>query len=181
MSAAEDGPSMTPRVPIRDGLLTGDLAQLDGVRLCGTRCRVCGETSLGRNATCPNCGSGTVTEVTLSNQGVLWTFTVVRNRPPGDYKGKVPFVPFGLGLVELPDRNQGHVTAGRRDSKSENRHAAEVSCLRPASRGRRSRRCRFHLCAGRLRRVSCPTSSFSGPGYTLSAGSRTKATKTSAS
>jgi uncharacterized OB-fold protein len=28
---------------------------------------------------------------------------VIRNRPPGDYRGPDPFVPFGEGLVELPD------------------------------------------------------------------------------
>jgi uncharacterized OB-fold protein len=94
---------MTPRVPIRDGLLTGDLGRLESVRLCATRCRTCGETSLGRNATCPNCGGDDVAGVALGGEGVLWTFTVVRNRPPGDYKGRDPFVPFGLGLVELPE------------------------------------------------------------------------------
>jgi uncharacterized OB-fold protein len=103
VSAGEDGPSRTLRVPVRDGLLAGDLAQLDCVRLSGTKCQACGETSLGRNATCPNCGGDVVAEVTLSDHGVLWSYTVVRNRPPGDYKGRDPFVPFGLGLVELPD------------------------------------------------------------------------------
>jgi hypothetical protein len=39
----------------------------------------------------------------LSRRGKLWTYTVIRHRPPGDYKGADPFVPFGLGLVELPE------------------------------------------------------------------------------
>jgi uncharacterized protein len=39
----------------------------------------------------------------LSSHGVLWSFTVVRHRPPGDYRGPDPFAAFGLGLVELPD------------------------------------------------------------------------------
>jgi uncharacterized OB-fold protein len=34
---------------------------------------------------------------------MLWTFTVVRHRPPGNYKGPEPFSPFGMGLVELPE------------------------------------------------------------------------------
>jgi uncharacterized OB-fold protein len=33
----------------------------------------------------------------------LWTYTVIRNRPPGDYRGPEPFKPYGVGLVELPD------------------------------------------------------------------------------
>jgi uncharacterized OB-fold protein len=39
----------------------------------------------------------------LSKKGKLWTYTVIRHKPPGDYKGPDPFVPFGLGLVELPE------------------------------------------------------------------------------
>lgn len=91
------------RVPIRDGLLTGPLLQLDRVRLAGCKCTTCGETSLGNKSICPNCGRDTVREIALSNRGVLWSYTVARHRPPGNYKGPDPFVPFGLGLVELPE------------------------------------------------------------------------------
>src|SRR5262245_18799618 len=95
--------SATERVPIREGLLIGPLAELDRVRLAGCKCTSCGETSLGTKSVCPNCGRNTVQEVALANQGSLWSFTVVRHRPPGNYKGPEPFVPFGLGLVELPE------------------------------------------------------------------------------
>jgi uncharacterized OB-fold protein len=90
------------RVPIREGLLSA-LSCLDDVRLVGCKCVNCGETSLGKAEVCPNCGRNTVRTVSLSDHGVLWSFTVVRHRPPGDYRGPDPFVPFGLGLVELPD------------------------------------------------------------------------------
>lgn len=99
-------PSNNPageRVPIRDGLLAGSLTQLDRVSLAGCKCTSCGETSLGAKSICPNCGRDTVQEIALSKRGVLWSFTVVRHRPPGNYKGPDPFVPFGMGLVELPD------------------------------------------------------------------------------
>jgi len=79
------------------------MTDLDQVRLSGSRCSECGETSLGRTSLCANCGRETVSEISLSKRGTLWTYTVVRHRPPGDYKGPDPFVPFGLGLVELPD------------------------------------------------------------------------------
>lgn len=91
------------RVPIREGLLKGPLSCLEDVRLAGGNCSTCGETSLGKANVCPNCGRSTVREVSLSDHGVLWSFTVVRHEPPGDYRGPDPFVPFGLGLVELPD------------------------------------------------------------------------------
>ena len=96
-------PAAGTRVPISDELITGPLSDLASVRLQGSRCQHCGETSLGRKALCPNCGRDSVTAIPLSTRGTLWTFTVVRHRPPGNYRGPEPFVPFGLGLVELPD------------------------------------------------------------------------------
>ena len=39
----------------------------------------------------------------LGQRGTLWTFTVVRHKPPGDYRGPEPFVPFAMGLIELPE------------------------------------------------------------------------------
>jgi uncharacterized protein len=91
------------RVAIREGLLSGDLARLDTVKLQGARCRHCHEVTLGANRTCPNCGGTEVEVVPLSDHGELWTYTVVRHKPPGDYRGPEPFEPFCLGLVELPD------------------------------------------------------------------------------
>lgn len=91
------------RVPIREDLFTKPLSPADEVRLVGGRCRECGEVSLGSSSVCPNCGRQEIEGITLSNKGQLWTFTVIRNRPPGDYKGPEPFTPFGLGLVELPE------------------------------------------------------------------------------
>jgi uncharacterized protein len=91
------------RVPIRAGLLFGSLDDLASVHLSGCRCSSCGETSLGGKSICPNCGRDTVSEIPLGDEGTLWTFTVIRFKPPGDYRGPDPFVPYGLGLVELGD------------------------------------------------------------------------------
>lgn len=90
-------------VPIREGLLTGDLSRLEEVRLVGCRCESCGETALGRRNLCPNCGSDAMVNLSLSDRGTLWSFTIARHRPPGNYKGPEPFAPFGVGLVELSD------------------------------------------------------------------------------
>lgn len=91
------------RKPIRDGLFVGALRDLSDVALCGSRCRACGETTLGENAVCPNCGGDELTTLPLGRDGVLWTCTVVRHKPPGNYHGPDPFVPFGMGLVELSE------------------------------------------------------------------------------
>jgi uncharacterized protein len=88
---------------VREGLFLGGLSHPEEVKLAGTRCSSCGETSLGGVALCPNCGSAQVEVVRLGDHGTLWTFTVARHRPPGDYRGPEPFEPFGIGLVELPE------------------------------------------------------------------------------
>ena len=91
-------------VPIREGLLSTPLEPLDQVRLLGSKCKKCGEVAFGLTRSCPNCTSEEVEVIPLSKQGVLWTYTIIRNRPPGDYKGPDdPFVPFGEGLVELQE------------------------------------------------------------------------------
>jgi len=39
--------------------------------------------------------------VALGDKGTLYTYTIVRHRPPGNYQGPAEFKPFGLGLVEI--------------------------------------------------------------------------------
>ncbi|NBB53126.1 nucleotide-binding protein [Rhizobium sp. CRIBSB] len=92
-----------PRRSLREGLLWGDLGHLDSATLCGTLCRSCGETTLGDNSICPACGVEDVERKPLSRSGILWTYTMVRHRPPGNYQMPEPFRPFAMGLVDLPD------------------------------------------------------------------------------
>ncbi len=91
------------KIPIKDGLFTMPLEPVERVRLVGSRCKNCTEVGLGKRLTCAHCGGELLEEVPLSRKGKLWTYTVIRHKPPGEYKGSDPFVPFGLGLVELPE------------------------------------------------------------------------------
>ena len=91
------------QVPIKEGLFSIPLSPPDKVALIGSKCKDCGEIALGKRQTCSNCGGGNLEETPLSRKGKLWTYTVIRHKPPGDYKGPDPFVPFGLGLVEIPE------------------------------------------------------------------------------
>jgi len=91
------------QIPIKEGLFTAPLSAVERVRLLGSKCRKCDEISLGKRQTCSNCGGENLEESPLSPRGKLWTYTVIRHKPPGNYKGPDPFVPFGLGLVELPE------------------------------------------------------------------------------
>ena len=92
-----------PLTSVRKGLISEPLDSPEGIRLLGSKCATCGELSIGTNALCLNCGGSDMSVVKLSPEGTLWTFTVVRHPPPGDYRGPKPFAPFGLGLIELPD------------------------------------------------------------------------------
>ena len=95
--------SQKQQVQIREGLFTEPLTPVEKVKLMGSKCQGCGEIALAKKKACANCGSYKIEEIALSRRGKLWTFTVIRHKPPGDYKGPDPFVPFGLGLVELPE------------------------------------------------------------------------------
>lgn len=88
------------KIPIRERLLSTPLSPLEDVRLLGSKCKNCGEVGLGEVSSCQNCAGEDLIVIPLSQNGKLWTFTVIRNRPPGDFKGKVPM---GEGLVELPE------------------------------------------------------------------------------
>jgi uncharacterized OB-fold protein len=83
---------MAGEVPVREGLFTGD-------GLIGGRCRACNHYHFPRAAGCPYCGGTDVEEATLSTTGLLWGWTAVTAPPPG-YAGPVPF---GFGIVELPE------------------------------------------------------------------------------
>jgi len=88
------------RVPIREKLLTTPLSSLENVRLLGGKCKDCGEVGLGEISSCQNCAGANIEVIPLSGRGELWTYTVIRGKPPGDFKGKIPL---GEGLVELPE------------------------------------------------------------------------------
>jgi uncharacterized OB-fold protein len=84
-------------VPVRTGLFDETAAGV--VRLLGARCTSCGRYLFPRSDLCPYCSSTDVEAVVLSDVGTLWGWTAVRTAPPG-YDGPVPF---GFGVVELPE------------------------------------------------------------------------------
>jgi uncharacterized OB-fold protein len=88
------------RIPIREKLFSTPLSPLEHVHLLGSKCKDCGEVGLGEVSSCQNCAGEDLDVIPLSQNGKLWTYTVIRNRPPGDFKGEVPM---GEGLVELPE------------------------------------------------------------------------------
>jgi len=91
-------------IGVKDDFFSKPLYPLENVRLMGSKCRDCGEVFFGKVIACQQCQGGNMESITLDRKGVLYSYTVVRNRPPGDYKGPDnPFQPFPVGLVELPE------------------------------------------------------------------------------
>jgi uncharacterized OB-fold protein len=91
-------------IGVRDDFFSKPLFPTEAVALMGSRCSACGEVFLGTVFACQNCQSAHLKSIPLSRDGTLFSYTVVRNRPPGDYKGPDnPFQPYPVGLVELPD------------------------------------------------------------------------------
>jgi uncharacterized protein len=78
---------------VHDGLFTEE------PRLLGSHCGDCDGYHFPRHETCPYCSSDNVQATELSTTGTLWSWTAVTAPPPG-YEGEVPF---GFGVVELPE------------------------------------------------------------------------------
>ena len=82
-------------VLVREGLFTDG----DPPALLGTRCRACGSVHFPRADACTYCATPDPEPIALSRRGTLWAWTAVTAPPPG-YRGEVPF---GVGVVELPE------------------------------------------------------------------------------
>lgn len=86
---------MTRRVAVRAGLFVDE----EPPALLGGRCGSCGRPHFPRAGSCPYCSSEDVGEERFTGPGRLWAHTAVTAAPPG-YRGAVPF---GFGVVELPE------------------------------------------------------------------------------
>jgi len=77
--------------PIREGLM-----QMEPPRLIGTRCSECGTVTFPAREFCPACDSEILpARIPLSESGIIYSYTVVYQAPPGR---KTPYV---LAYVDL--------------------------------------------------------------------------------
>lgn len=89
------------RKPFTEGIMTSPLTDLKEVKLIGTECRSCNEVFLGKVSVCKKCQNKLFNDIILSDIGKLFSYSIVRHQPPGEYKGQPP--PFAVGLIELPE------------------------------------------------------------------------------
>ena len=83
------------RVMVREGLFTDG----DPPALLASRCGTCGSVLFPRVDACTYCATERPEPLDLIGPGTLWAWTAVTASPPG-YEGEVPF---GMGVVELPE------------------------------------------------------------------------------
>lgn len=91
------------RVPFAPGFLTGDLSDLEQVRLMGSRCGDCGIALLGRRRRCENCTSANLQDEVFAPGGAVYSFTVQRYRPPGLGTGEDEWAPRPIAWVDLDE------------------------------------------------------------------------------
>jgi len=87
------------KIPVGNGLFAMPDAT-GGPYLIANKCSKCGEIFFPKETLCLRCGNQKLEETALSKEGVLYTFTVVRQQPPV-YKGPVPYA---IGVIEFPER-----------------------------------------------------------------------------
>jgi hypothetical protein len=92
------------RVAFKDGFLFGDLADLAGLRLAGSRCGECGIALWGVRRRCENCSSEKVAEEAFERLGSVHTYTIQRFAPPKPHALSEPWEPRPVAWVDLDGR-----------------------------------------------------------------------------
>jgi len=84
-----------------DGVIEG---LPDAPHLVGSACRACGAVTFPAQGSCTRCTATAVERRPLATTGTLWGFTVQGFPPKPPYVGAdAPFVPYGVGYVDLGD------------------------------------------------------------------------------
>jgi uncharacterized OB-fold protein len=87
------------RVALKEGLLSS-IEPANDPHLLAARCGACRQLHFPASDTCPYCSADRCTIVELGQRAILYVHTIVERPPPG-YRGTVPY---GFGVVELPER-----------------------------------------------------------------------------
>ncbi|MBM3167180.1 MAG: DNA-binding protein [Chloroflexi bacterium] len=91
------------QVPIKEGMIKLPASPKEQPSLLGSKCRSCGETYFIRRSRCEQCQSDDLEHIELSRRGKLYSYSIMYYPAPPPYKPSDPFVPYGLGWIELPE------------------------------------------------------------------------------
>jgi uncharacterized OB-fold protein len=96
------GDGKVRQVPFKEGMMVLPQSPDDRGNLLGSRCKKCGEQFFIKREICENCQGRELEEILLGNKGKLYAFSVMYYPAPPPYKPPDPFVPYGLGWIEMP-------------------------------------------------------------------------------
>ena len=93
---------MPKSVPVVQGLFA-DTPQ--GPRLLGSKCATCRTPYFPKASVChnPDCSASRIEDAAFGPRGTLWSFAVQYYAPPAPVKYDDPFVPYAMGVVDLPE------------------------------------------------------------------------------
>lgn len=89
------------RIPVKEGLFTMPSSPDEKPQLIASECPSCGEVLFPKRKICTNCQEEKLREITLSQRGKIYSFSVVMQRPGRYYEGPVPYA---FGWVEFPEK-----------------------------------------------------------------------------
>ena len=98
-----DSSNSKKQIPIKEGMIKLSTQPGEHPSLLGSRCRSCGDTFFVRRARCENCQSEDLEHIELSRKGKLYSYSIMYYPAPPPYKPPEPFIPYGLGWIELPE------------------------------------------------------------------------------
>ena len=97
----DDVKEVKKRIPVKEGLFTMPSSPDEKPRLIASECPSCGEVLFPKRKICTNCQEEKLREITLSQRGKIYSFSVVMQRPGRYYEGPVPYA---FGWVEFPEK-----------------------------------------------------------------------------
>jgi len=89
-------------VPVAEGLFA---ETPDGPRLLGSKCATCGTPYFPKSPVCrnPACAGASMEDAAFGPNGTLWSYTIQYYPPPPPAKYDEPYVPYALGMIDLPE------------------------------------------------------------------------------
>lgn len=89
-------------VPVAEGLFA---ETADGPRLLGSKCATCSTPYFPKSPVCrnPSCSDTQMQDAAFGPSGTLWSYTIQYYPPPPPAKYDEPYVPYALGLIDLPE------------------------------------------------------------------------------
>ncbi len=94
--------SANKSIPVHKDMWTSPSETGQPVQLIADQCNNCSEIFFPRkeNGICTYCQSEDLSKILLSPKGKIYNHTVIMQKPPEYYHGRVPYA---IGFVELPE------------------------------------------------------------------------------